>query len=106
MGNHKKRSWFIALLWVVVSLSLRLVKYAPLTDYPNHLLRIHILREYETPFFNFQNPFFVKWKPSPNLASDVIILFLHYLFLIQVSGKTYLKHKKSVAVYLVMQGII
>ncbi len=90
MPNDKKTTWLILLLLVVFSLPLWLVKYPPLTDYPNHLLRIHIIKEYENPLFNFQDYFLVKWKLLPNLASDVIILFLSYLFPIQISGKIFL----------------
>jgi hypothetical protein len=90
MPNDKKTTWLILLLLVLFSLPLWLVKYPPLTDYPNHLLRIHILKEYESPLFNFQDYFLVKWKLLPNLASDVIILLLSYLLPIQVSGKIYL----------------
>lgn len=67
-----------------------LVEYPPLTDYPNHLLRITILKEFGNTEFDFSQHFKLRYFPVPNVISDYFILLLTNFCPTQIAGKIYL----------------
>jgi hypothetical protein len=62
-------------LLAIASLPLFLCTYPPLTDYPNHLARMHVLRAYaqSAPLREMVE---VAWLPLPNLAMDLVVPFV------------------------------
>ncbi|MGH9453818.1 MAG: hypothetical protein ACRD2O_07600, partial [Terriglobia bacterium] len=79
----------LALVIAILCLPLLTVKYIPLVDYPNHLARVYILRHYhDIPLF--QQNYEVRLLPIPNLAIDLIVLFLLHWFSILTAGRMFL----------------
>jgi len=88
---HNKTIIFLLLfLLFLFSLPVWLSEYPPLTDYPNHLLRITILKEFGNAHYNFSEYFKLRNFPVPNVISDYFILFLSNLCPLQIAGKIYL----------------
>ena len=88
---HNKTIVFLLLfLLFLFSLPVWLSEYPPLTDYPNHLLRITILKEFGNTHYNFSEYFKFRNFPVPNVISDYFILFLSNLCPLQTAGKIYL----------------
>jgi hypothetical protein len=88
---HDKTIIFLLIFFLFLfSLPLWLVEYPPLTDYPNHLLRITILKEFGNSHYNFSEYFKLRYFPVPNVISDYFILFLLNLCPLQIAGKIYL----------------
>lgn len=70
----------VAVLLVVIA-PLWIVRFNPLVDYPMHLARAYVLKEYEHVNF-FQRQFDRAFAPIPNLAIDLIVPpFSTYLLL-------------------------
>jgi hypothetical protein len=88
---HNKTIIFLLIfLLFLFSLPIWLIEYLPLTDYPNHLLRITMVKEYYNPNFNFSDYFILRDFPVPNLFSDYFILLFSYLVPIQIAGKIFI----------------
>ena len=88
---HNKTIFFLLVfLLFLFSLPVWLSEYPPLTDYPNHLLRITILKEFGNTHYNFSEYFKLRYFPLPNVISDYFILFLSNLCPTQIAGKIYL----------------
>ena len=60
------------LVWLIASLPVLLVKYAPYNDLPSHLARFEILQRLEDPFYSAY--WISNWAPLPNLGADLLIL--------------------------------
>ena len=86
----KKISILLILLLFLFSLPVWLVEYPPLTDYPNHLLRITILKEFGNTEFDFSQHFKLRYFPVPNVISDYFILLVSNVCPTQIAGKIYL----------------
>lgn len=73
-GN--KHYWYaLALTCIFLCLPLLSVTYPPLTDYPNHLARAHVLYHYtEVPVYQARYDRVVE--PLPNLAIDLVVPIL------------------------------
>lgn len=67
-----------------------IVRFPPLTDYPNHLLRIFIMSNYSDPAYGFSDYFSFNTFPVPNLLADVVVLLLTFFVSIGVAGKVFL----------------
>jgi hypothetical protein len=65
----------------------------PLTDYPNHLARMHLLAEGGDRFYA------VRWAPLPNLAEDLIVPPLARLMPLEMAGRLFL-----VAIFALISG--
>lgn len=79
----------LCLVALLLCLPLLSVTYPPLTDYPNHLARVHILNHYdEVPAF--RETFDRQFAPIPNLGADLLILLLNQFFGIYAAGRVFL----------------
>ena len=88
--HNKTIVFLLIILLFLFSLPVWLSEYPPLTDYPNHLLRITILKEFGNTHYNFSECFKLRNFPVPNVISDYFILFLSNLCPLQTAGKIYL----------------
>lgn len=70
--------WFLV-AWFVTGLPLFLLHGVPGVDTPNHVARLHVLASLQQnhSLWNFYR---VHWAPLPNLAVDLLITPLVYLF--------------------------
>ena len=65
------------------------VQTPPLTDYPNHMARMHILvNAHQSP--TLQQYYEVRWAVLPNLAMDIVIPTLAMVLPLEVAGKVFL----------------
>ena len=82
----------LSLMFVFVSISLIpiwTVHTPPLTDYPNHMARMHILvNAHQSP--TLQQYYEVRWAVLPNLAMDIVIPTLALVLPLAVAGKVFL----------------
>jgi hypothetical protein len=77
----------IALLFILIPIMT--VTYPAMVDYPGHLSRAYALYEWKTnPAF--QNTYEILLEPIPNIACDVILVFLQRFFDIETAGKIFL----------------
>jgi len=76
---HARLAWALwAVLLAVSAVPLFAATYPPLTDYPNHLARMHVLRARdESPALRAMVD--VAWRPVPNLAMDLVVPFVPWL---------------------------
>lgn len=79
----------LCLVTLLLCLPILSVHYVPLVDYPNHLARVHILSSYDDEPA-FRERFDRQFEPIPNLAADVLILFLNQFVGILAAGKIFL----------------
>lgn len=84
------RTCFIVSLIVLSLLPIWLVKFPPLQDYPNHLLRAKVIYDYNNPLFDYNKHFIIQYSFLPNLISDIIIPFLAHFVPIVLAGKIFL----------------
>ena len=61
----------------------------PLSDYPNHLARMHLLAELDRSEA-LASIYTVQWKVLPNLAMDLIVPLLTPLLGLEIAGKLFL----------------
>src|SRR5437879_399276 len=73
-----------ALLLALVTVPLFSTVLPPLVDYPNHLARMHLLKEGGDAFYA------VRWAALPNLAEDLIVPPLAQLVPLDTAGKLFL----------------
>jgi hypothetical protein len=73
-----------ALLMILAAVPLFSTVLPPLFDYPNHLARMHLLREGGDAFYA------VRWAPLPNLAQDLIVPPLARLMPLEIASKLFL----------------
>jgi hypothetical protein len=73
-----------ALLLILVSVPIFSTVLPPLFDYPNHLARMHLLREGGNAFYA------VRWAALPNLAQDLIVPLLARLMPLELASKLFL----------------
>ncbi|HOW42792.1 MAG TPA: hypothetical protein PLF03_03920 [Candidatus Omnitrophota bacterium] len=78
---------FISLLFISL-IPLFATKVLPLYDYPNHMVRLHIIHNINT------NPvlgqfYTVNWQLLPNLAFDIIGLFFTMIFGADTAGRIF-----------------
>ncbi|WP_157934276.1 hypothetical protein [Microvirga ossetica] len=89
-GVHLQRYWIWAAVGSAISLALwplTLVTYPPLQDLPNHLARIAVLNASENhPILEYYSS---NWNVLPNLASDVMLLTVSFVFSPAVSSKLF-----------------
>ena len=90
MLSTKDRILLAALAMLgVVLLPIWSVTYPPLTDYPNHLARMHVLMMNGTD--EFLNKYYViRWAAIPNLAMDLIVPVLGRMVGLETAGKLFL----------------
>jgi hypothetical protein len=61
----------------------------PLLDWPNHLARMHVLRDIgDSPLL--QQIYDVRWRPVPNLAMDLIVPFLGRVMSLETAGRIFI----------------
>lgn len=73
----------VALLPIVTAQTL------PLLDWPNHLARMHVLRDIgDSPLL--QQIYTVRWRPIPNLAMDLIVPFLGRVMSVEWAGRIFI----------------
>jgi len=90
-GTPKKFHYWLSLCLAGALLCLPVlsVTYAPLVDYPNHLARVYILYHYnETPAY--QQTYDKLFEPIPNVAIDLIMVFLQRFVDIMTASKIFL----------------
>ncbi len=87
MSHISAIDWIVGILFVVALLPLGLVDIIPMTDYPNHLARMHLLAAAGTPD---ANPFYdITWKLYPNLAADLLVPQLARLMSVETALKLF-----------------
>jgi hypothetical protein len=75
-------------LFVVAAIPVFSCDSLPLFDYPNHLARMHILRDLShSP--TLQQFYEVAWRPLPNLAMDAIVPVLGRVMPLAWAGKVF-----------------
>jgi hypothetical protein len=73
----------------VLCLPVLWTRYAPLVDYPNHLARAYILRNYaNVPAY--RRFYVLRWGPIPNLAIDLVAPFLLRFFSVVNTSRIFL----------------
>jgi hypothetical protein len=91
--DTKAGRWFTVALYGIVLTALCFpifsVRVPPLSDYPNHLARMHILAAYSNSHA-LQANYVVAWKLTPYLAMDVIIPPLTHWMSIYTAGRVFL----------------
>jgi len=83
--------YWAALMAVAIALLLPIlaVQHPPLVDYPNHLARAWILRQYgDTP--GFRQNYELHLAPIPNLALDLLVPLLLRWFGVLAAGRIFL----------------
>jgi len=92
--------WIVGILFVAALWPLGLIDIVPMTDYVNHLARMHLLAAAGTPD---ANPYYdITWKLYPNLAVDLLVPPLARL----MSLETALKLFFGVSEFLIVSGAI
>ncbi|HLE83764.1 MAG TPA: hypothetical protein VJG13_05445, partial [Thermoanaerobaculia bacterium] len=86
----RAQTWLAATLTVGVLVPLWLVEYPPLQDYPYHLVRAHVLAQYDDPAFDYREVFTRSWYPAPYVLADWLVAGLGRLAGIALAGKVVL----------------
>jgi hypothetical protein len=90
----------VGILFVAALLPLGFVDVIPMTDYPNHLARMHLLAAAGTPD---ANPFYdITWKLYPNLAADLLVPQFARLMSVETALKLFL----GLSQFLIVTGAI
>jgi hypothetical protein len=80
-------------LWLAVALVLCvpvwLPAIPPLSDYYNHLARLHIMSQYHA-VAEYREFYVIDWAPNPNLALELVGLPLMAVFSIAITAKLFL----------------
>jgi hypothetical protein len=91
-AGHSQRKLYRAVLLAatfVLCVPILLVRYPPLTDYPNHLARAFVLERYDsTPAF--QADYTRSIEPTPNVGSDVALVSLMKVLPPEIAGRVLL----------------
>lgn len=64
--------------------------YLPLQDYPNHLARIHIIKNFENPDTIYNKYFGLDIFLNPYSLSDIVIFALAYILPVETCGRIFL----------------
>jgi hypothetical protein len=92
--------WIVGTLFVAALMPLALIDIVPMTDYLNHLARIHLLAAAGTPD---ANPYYdITWKLYPNLAADLLVPQLARLMSVEAALRLFFGFSQ----FLVVTGAI
>jgi hypothetical protein len=92
--------WIVATLFVAALMPLGVIDIVPMTDYLNHLARMHLLAAAGTPD---ANPFYdITWNLYPNLAIDLVVPQLARLMSVETALKLFFGFSQ----FLVVTGAI
>jgi hypothetical protein len=86
----KRELWLAVFLSAIMLLPLCAVTYPPLTDYPYHLLRAHIMLQYGSPDNGYAREFSRSLLPSPYILADYIVMLLSTVLSLEAAGKVVL----------------
>ncbi len=78
-----------ALVIAILLAPIMLVDMPPLLDYPIHLARSYITLHYATDS-DLSSIYQIDWRPIPNLAIDLSLLFLGQIMDVEVAGRVFL----------------
>ncbi len=86
-----RRSYFalLAVTAVLLVMPFFLVRFPPLVDYPNHLARTFVLFHIDDDAW-YRQFYDVSLAPIPNVAMDVLVYGLQFLFAPEIAGKVFL----------------
>lgn len=91
MASDENSRLFLPLLCVISILllvPLFVIDILPLHDYPNHLARMHVIRDLgESPML--QRYYEIQWEILPNLAMDILVPPLAQLVPLELAGKLF-----------------
>ncbi len=88
--NGKILAAIVAIFIILCLLPIWVVEFPPLQDYPEHLLRISMLNNFNNPEFNFKENFDLNLIPIPHLLFESFGVTLSAILPINFVGKVFL----------------
>lgn len=76
----------VLIILIILVFPITIVSVPPLLDFPIHLARSYITIQYDSNSM-LREMFEIDWRPIPNLASDIVLLFLGKIFKIETAGR-------------------
>lgn len=88
-SGYSKYYLGLSIALLVVLIPMLTVTYPAMVDYPGHLSRAFVLYQWKTNP-SFQTTYEILLEPIPNIACDVVLVFLQRFFEIETAGKIFL----------------
>jgi hypothetical protein len=88
--NPQLAKALLVALFAILLLPLWIVRYPPLTDYPDYLARAFIITHLKDPAYHFSSFYSTQWGPYPYLATDLSLIGLQHVLPAEVAGRVLL----------------